>query len=47
MRNCDSVAYRQNLSIGGKQYSFWIFSKVSVMMIRNIKRLVVDCHYWN
>ena len=21
--------------------------KVSVMMIRNIKRLVVDCHYWN
>lgn len=22
-------------------------SKVSVMMIRNIKRLVVDCHYWN
>ena len=25
----------------------WIFSKVSVMMIRNIKRLVVDCHYWN
>lgn len=39
--------YRQNLSSGGKQYSFWISSKVSVMMIRNIKRLVVDCHYWN
>ena len=37
----------KNLSSGGKQYSFWISSKVSVMMIRNIKRLVVDCHYWN
>lgn len=30
-----------------KQFSFWISSKVSVTMIRNIKRLVVDCHYWN
>ena len=41
------AGYRQILSNGGKQFSFWIFSKVSVTMIRNIKRLAVDCHYWN
>ncbi len=41
------VVYRQNLSSARKQFSFWIFSKVSVRMTSNIKRLAVSCLYWS